>query len=78
MCILFTSPPSSFSPGKTSPYVVISTIDFPSVTGNDTGVYRCTAQNSNGSSYVNVNLLLYGKKSFCGWALIRMGMVVCT
>ena len=42
------------------PYMVVSTIDFPSVTSNDTGVYRCTASNYNGSSYINVNLLLYG------------------
>lgn len=51
---------SSNSYSASGSYYVVSTIDFPAVVSNDTGVYRCTASNQNGSSYVNVNLLLYG------------------
>ena len=61
-----------FWSGYSNPYVV-STINFLTVTGNDTGVYRCTASNSNGSVYINVNLLLYGKVGGSQAGIIEVG-----
>ena len=42
-------------------YGVISTLTFHNVAREDTGSYRCSASNVNGSSHTAVNLLLYGE-----------------